>query len=87
MRPASEPFVPLSQRSRLTQVLFVTRRIAVDGEPGLKEGVTMGDKMRTWSDGPNPVLRLRDGVFGLADGDGVIRELRTSCARVAALRD
>lgn len=51
------------------------RRISIDAEPGVRPNISPGALHRSWSDTYDPIHSMRDGVFALADGDGVIRTL------------
>ncbi|KWU47220.1 hypothetical protein RHOSPDRAFT_31364 [Rhodotorula sp. JG-1b] len=51
---------------------LTSKRISIDAEPGVRPNISPGALHRSWSDTYDPIHSLRDGVFALADGDGVI---------------
>ncbi|GAA5983985.1 hypothetical protein JCM10908_006002 [Rhodotorula pacifica] len=51
---------------------LTSKRVAIDAEPGKRPNISVGAMHRSWSDTYDPIHSLRDGVFCIADGDGVI---------------
>ncbi|GAA5868217.1 hypothetical protein JCM3774_000605 [Rhodotorula dairenensis] len=51
---------------------LTSKRVSIDAEPGVRPNISPGAMHRAWTDTYDPIHSLRDGVFCIADGDGVI---------------